>query len=89
MCKSMQFDCFYIPMGFPGGSDKKESASNAGDLSSIPGPGRSSLGLEDPLEKGMATDSSIFAWRIPWTEEPSSRKELDTTETDSFTFTLL
>ena len=29
-----------------------------------------SLGLEDPLEKGMATHSSILAWRIPWTEEP-------------------
>ena len=30
------------------------------------------LGWEDPLEEGMATDSSILAWRIPWTEEPSS-----------------
>ena len=30
-----------------------------------------SLGLEDPLEKGMAMHSSILAWRIPWTEEPS------------------
>ena len=29
-----------------------------------------SLGWEDPLEKGLATHSSIFAWRIPWTEEP-------------------
>ena len=29
-----------------------------------------SLGLEYPLEKGMATHSSILAWRIPWTEEP-------------------
>ena len=29
-----------------------------------------SLGWEDPLEEGMATDSSILAWRIPWTEEP-------------------
>ena len=29
-----------------------------------------SLGQEDPLEKGMATDFSILAWRIPWTEEP-------------------
>ena len=29
------------------------------------------LGREDPLEKGMATHSSILAWRIPWTEEPS------------------
>ena len=30
-----------------------------------------SLGQEDPLEQGMATHSSIFAWRIPWTEESS------------------
>ena len=30
-----------------------------------------SLGREDPLEKGMATHSSILAWRIPWTEEPA------------------
>ena len=29
-----------------------------------------SLGQEDPLEKGMATHSSILAWRTPWTEEP-------------------
>ena len=29
-----------------------------------------SLGREDPLEKEMATDSSILAWEIPWTEEP-------------------
>jgi len=29
-----------------------------------------SLGCEDPLEKGMATHSSILAWRIPWIEEP-------------------
>ena len=29
-----------------------------------------SIGREDPLEKGMATQSSILAWRIPWTEEP-------------------
>ena len=44
-----------------------------------------SLGWEDPLEKGMATHSSILAWRIPWTEEPSGlqskgSKELDMTE---------
>jgi len=31
----------------------------------------SSLGWENPLEKGTATPSSILAWRIPWTEEPS------------------
>ena len=29
-----------------------------------------SLGQEDPLEKGMATHSSILAWRLPWTEDP-------------------
>ena len=43
-----------------------------------------SLGQEDPLEKGMATHSSILAWRIPWTEEPGrlqrGSKESDTTE---------
>ena len=42
-----------------------------------------SLGQEDPLEKGMATDSSFHAWRIPCTEEtdgPRGCKELDTTE---------
>jgi len=30
-----------------------------------------SLGLDDPLERRMAIHSSIFAWKIPWTEEPS------------------
>ena len=46
-----------------------------------------SLVLEDPLEKGMATHTSILAWRIPWTEEPSrlyivhgGHKVLDMTE---------
>ena len=44
-----------------------------------------SLGWEDPLEKGMATNSSIFAWKIPWIEEPgvlqsTGHKEWDMTE---------
>ena len=65
-------------LGFPGGSDSKESACKAGDPGSIPGSGRSS-------EKEMATHSSILAWEIPWTEEPGGlqsmdHKELDTTE---------
>ena len=65
--------------GFPVGSDSKESACNAGDPVQ-------SLGREDPLEKGMATHSSILAWRIPWTEEPGGLctalgvSESDTTE---------
>ena len=41
----------------------KESACNAGDLGST-------LGSEDPLEKGIATHSNILAWRISRTEEP-------------------
>ena len=45
-------------MGFPSGSDSKESAYNKGDVGSIAGLGRS------PGE-GMATHSSILAWRIP------------------------
>ena len=51
---------FFFFFGFPGGS---ESACNVGDLGSVPG-------LKDPLEKGMATHSSILAWRITWIEEP-------------------
>jgi len=46
-------------LGFPCGSAGKESTCNVGDLGSIPG-------LEDPLEKGKATHSSILVWRIPW-----------------------
>ena len=38
-----------------------------------------SLGLEDSLEKGMATYSSILAWRIPWTVQSMGPKESDTT----------
>ena len=48
--------------GFRDGSDSKESACSAGDLRLI-------SGWEDPLEKEMATHSSILAWRIPRTEE--------------------
>ena len=35
-----------------------------------------SLGQEDPLEAGMATHSSILAWRIPWTEEPGELQSM-------------
>ena len=64
-------------MGFRGGSDSKESTCSAGDLDSIPE-------SEDPLEKEMATHSSMLAWRIPWTEVPgglqSMGSQTDTTE---------
>ena len=48
---------------FPGGSDGKESACNAGDPGSIPD-------LERSPGEGNGTHSSVLAWRIPWTEEP-------------------
>ena len=41
-----------------------------------------SLGLEDPLEKGMATPSSILAWEIPWTEEPGRLHSMGSQERD-------
>ena len=54
---------------FPGGSDGKVSARNAGNLGLIPG-------LEDPLEKEMAIHSSTLAWKIPWTEEPDGLQSM-------------
>ena len=70
--------------GFPGGSEVKPSACNAGDLGSFPGSGRSP-------GKEMATHSSILAWRIPWMEEPGGlqsmgHKESDTTDQLNFHF---
>ena len=57
------FTGYCLCPSFPGGSDGKASACNAGDLGSIPG-------SEDQLEKIMATHFSILAWKIPWMEEP-------------------
>ena len=61
-------------MGFLGGSVVKNLPANAGDM-----------GWEDPLEKEMATHTTILAWEIPWAEEPGgyspwSHRESDTTE---------
>ena len=65
--------------GFPGGLDGK-------NLPAMQEAQVRSLGWEDPLEKGMATQSSILAWRTPRTEvpgrlhSPRGCKELDTTD---------
>ena len=56
-------------MGFPGSSDCKESAMQDMRVKS--------LGQEDPLEKGMATQASILAWRMPWREEPSGLQSME------------
>ena len=63
--------------GFPSGSAVK----NPREMQQIQ---VRSLGLEDPLEKGMATHSSILPWEIPWTEEPGGLQSMDT-DTDSVT----
>ena len=70
--------------GFPGGSEVKDSTSNAGDSGSIPGSGRS------PGE-GNGNHSSILAWRIPWTEKPGrlqSRGSQSRKRLSNFTFNL-
>ena len=53
---------YYSASGLPQWLSGKESACIAGDMGLIPGP-------DDPLEEGMATHSSILAWRLPWPEE--------------------
>ena len=61
---------------FLGGLDGKESACKARNLDMMPG-------WEDPLEKALATHSSILVWRIPWRSlayRPWGHKELDITE---------
>ena len=72
-------------MGFPSGS----AGNNLPAMQVDPG---LILGGEDSLEKGMATHSSILAWRIPQTEEPArlqsmGSKEMDTTERLTHTHT--
>ena len=47
-----------------------------------------SLGWEGPLEKGMATCSSILAWRIPWTEEPGMLQSIGSDMTEQLTLYL-
>ena len=71
-------------MGFPGGFDRKESAA-------VLETRVWSLGWEDPLEKKMATHSSILAWRIPRTEEPGKLESMESKRVGqdcaTFTFT--
>ena len=55
--------------GFPGGSAVDSPLATQETQGQ-------SLGREDPLEEGMATHSSILAWRIPWTEEPGGLQSL-------------
>ena len=56
--------------GFPGGSAVKTPPA-------VRETQVRSLGQEDPLEKRMATHSSLFAWRFPWTEEPGRLQSME------------
>ena len=58
--ENLPYSSLVASLDFPGGSDGKESACNAGDLDSIPRLGRS------PGEGNGTVHSSILAWRIPW-----------------------
>ena len=93
----MFLNIFLYKQGFPGDSDGKESACNAGDWVR-------SMGWEDPLEQGMATHSSILAWKnsheqrnlegyTPWGGKESNMTErLSTahiTFKDNFPFTVI
>ena len=81
-------------LGFPGGSDGKESTCNAGDLGLIPGLGRFPRGLPSILEKGMATHSKKWLFlpgefhgqRSLAGYSPWGHKELDITETPNIVF---
>ena len=70
-CKGLDTteQCSRSRSDFPGGSDGKESACNAGCPGSIPVSGRS-------LEKEMETHSSILTWETPWTQEPAGLQSM-------------
>ena len=60
------WDCFAVVLYFVAQTIKSLIAMQEAQVLS--------LGLEDPLEKEMATHSSILTWRIPWTEEPGGKQ---------------
>ena len=74
-------ECLCQTPGLPGGASSEEPACQCGagrDAFSVPG-------QEDPLEEGLATRSSVLAWRVPWRQElagcsPRGRTESDRTE---------
>ena len=66
-----------ISARLPGGSLVKNLPANAGDTHPIPGSGRS-------LEEEMATHSSILAWEIPWTKEPSGLQSMELQESQTW-----
>ena len=90
LCSCGHLHMVSMALGFPGGSDNKESACKAGDLGwedpleegtvikNLPANAgdAGSWVWKDPLEKGMATHSSTLAWSIPWMEEPGGPQSM-------------
>ena len=64
--------------GFPGGASGKNLPANARDIRDT----GSILGQEAPLEKEMATHSSILAWKVPWTKKTGGLQSLGCKESD-------
>ena len=62
-----------MTMGFPGGASGKESACQCTRDEMCARP----LSQEDPLQEGMANNSSILAWRIPWTEKSGRLQSME------------
>ena len=79
---------FNLTHGFPGGSLVKNQPANARDAEKATSIQGGTLqvellqGLEDPLEKEMATPSNILAWETPWTEEPGGLQSMGSQESD-------
>ena len=69
---TMIWSCLEIFWGFPGGSVAKNQCA----MQELQDMQVQSLGWEDPLEESMEIHSSILAWRIPWTEEPSGLQSI-------------
>ena len=84
--------CTYIHIyGLPRGLSSKETTCQSRQKTQVP-----SLGREDPVEKEMATRSSILAWKIPWTEEPGGLQAIgshgvghDQAWTHAYTYTYI
>ena len=69
-------ECPLLPTTMPGTAWASLMAQMVKNLSVMQEALVQPLGWEDPLEKGMATHSSILAWRIPWTEEPDGLESM-------------
>ena len=76
----LQYSCLedFLPGRFHGQKSKGDSwVAPSHNLPAMQDTQVQSLGLEDPLQKGMATHSSILAWRISWTDETGGLQSMD------------